>query len=122
MKLVLSEEVTESLLRRLRRYELDAALLATPPDGPDLEAIPLFEEPFWFAHPSNHPLYAKEEITRKDLEGVEMLLLADGHCLAGQIMEVCGLSERPRVVDGRVEVRHGAGDRGHSSVTGVGVS
>lgn len=96
MKLVLSEEVTASLLQRLRRYELDAALLATPPDGPDLEAIPLFEEPFWFAHPSNHPLYSKDEITREDLDGVEMLLLSDGHCLAGQVMEVCGLSERPQ--------------------------
>jgi LysR family hydrogen peroxide-inducible transcriptional activator len=96
LKLVLSEELTETLLQRLRNHEIDAALLATPAPDPDLATIPLFQEPFWLAHPSNHPLYNKDEITRHDLEQVEMLLLADGHCLAHQVMEVCGLMDRPQ--------------------------
>ncbi len=49
LKLVLYEEVTESLIKRLRSHELDAALLATPVDEPDLAAIPIFDEPFWLA-------------------------------------------------------------------------
>jgi LysR family hydrogen peroxide-inducible transcriptional activator len=96
LKLVLSEELTETLLQRLRNHEIDAALLATPAPDPDLATIPLFQEPFWLAHPSNHPLYNKDEITQQDLEQVEMLLLADGHCLAHQVMEVCGLMDRPQ--------------------------
>jgi LysR family hydrogen peroxide-inducible transcriptional activator len=96
LKLVLSEELTETLLQRLRNHEIDTALLATPAPDPDLATIPLFQEPFWLAHPSNHPLYNKDEITRHDLEQVEMLLLADGHCLAHQVMEVCGLMDRPQ--------------------------
>ena len=95
LRLILSEEITDSLLGRLHRHELDAALLATPIEESDLDSIPLFDEPFWLAHPRKHPLYDKDEITAEDLEEIELLLLADGHCLTHQVMEVCHLAERP---------------------------
>ncbi len=95
LRLVLSEEITESLLGRLHRHEIDAALLATAVDDTDLESMPLFDEPFWLAHPRSHPLYEKEDIDASDLESVELLLLADGHCLTHQVMEVCRMAERP---------------------------
>jgi LysR family hydrogen peroxide-inducible transcriptional activator len=94
MKLVLSEELTETLLARLRNHEIDAALLATPVEEPDLVALPLFDEPFWLAFPRQHPFYNKEKITRRDLDSVNLLLLAEGHCLAQQAMDVCHLKER----------------------------
>jgi len=93
MKLVLSEELTDTLLARLRNHEIDAALLATPVEE-DLEALPLFDEPFWLAYPRQHPFYAKDKITRRDLDSVNLLLLAEGHCLAQQAMDVCHLKER----------------------------
>jgi len=99
MKLVLSEELTDTLLERLRIHEIDAALLATPVEGPDLEALPLFDEPFYIAYPREHPFYAKEKITRRDLESVNLLLLAEGHCLAKQAMDVCHLKERDQKGD-----------------------
>ncbi len=89
MKLVLSEEITETLRERLHDHEIDAALLATPADEPGLESMALFDEPFWLALPTNHPLYLKDEITRRDLDSLELLLLAEGHCLAQQAMDVC---------------------------------
>lgn len=95
LRLVLSEEITESLLGRLQRHDLDAALIASPVDQPDLAQIPLFDEPFWLAHPRNHPIYNKEEITAEDLAEIELLLLAEGHCLTHQVMEVCHLADRP---------------------------
>jgi LysR family transcriptional regulator, hydrogen peroxide-inducible genes activator len=94
MRLVLSEEITDSLLGRLHRHEIDAALLATPIDDPELTAIPLFDEPFWLAHPRKHPLYDKDEIGAQDLKEIDLLLLAEGHCLTHQVMEVCRLEER----------------------------
>ena len=99
MKLVLSEELTDTLLERLRIHEIDAALLATPVEEPDLEALPLFDEPFYIAYPREHPFYAKEKITRRDLESVNLLLLAEGHCLAKQAMDVCHLKERDQKGD-----------------------
>jgi LysR family hydrogen peroxide-inducible transcriptional activator len=94
MRLVLSEEITDSLMGRLHRHEIDAALLATPVEDPDLTSIPLFDEPFWLAHPRKHPLYEKDEISAKDLEAIDLLLLAEGHCLTHQVMEVCHMAER----------------------------
>ena len=95
LRLVLSEELTEALLDRLHRHELDAALLATPVEDPDLVQIALFDEPFWLVHPRNHPLYDKDEIDARDLAELELLRLAEGHCLSHQVMEVCHLAEHP---------------------------
>ncbi|PZP62791.1 MAG: LysR family transcriptional regulator [Azospira oryzae] len=94
LKLVLTEELTSQLIERLHRHELDAILIATPVDDADLASRPLFDEPFWVALPREHPLHSKDKIGRRDLESLEILLLADGHCLAKQAMEVCRLSVR----------------------------
>jgi LysR family hydrogen peroxide-inducible transcriptional activator len=94
LKLVLSEETTERLLQRLHNHEIDAALLATAVEERDLEATALFDEPFWIAYPRDHPFYLKEDITRKDLEDTELLLLAEGHCLAQQVRDLCHLQDR----------------------------
>ncbi len=94
IKLVLSEEQTDPLLERLRNHEIDAALLATPVAEQDFERLPLFDEPFWIAYPSKHPFYTKDKITLRDLKNEHLLLLAEGHCLADQAMEVCHIRER----------------------------
>jgi LysR family hydrogen peroxide-inducible transcriptional activator len=94
IKLVLSEELTDTLLTRLGKHEIDAALLATPVADPDLESIPLFDEPFWLVHPRGHALSGKKEIIQVDLDGANLLLLSEGHCLAEQAMAVCHMQER----------------------------
>jgi LysR family hydrogen peroxide-inducible transcriptional activator len=91
MQLVLSEELTDTLLERLHNHEIDAALLATPVEEHDLESIPLFDEPFWVAYPRDHAFYNKDRITRTDLDKENLLLLAEGHCLAKQAMDICHL-------------------------------
>ena len=93
LRLVLTEEVTDSLVRRLRSHEIDAALLATPPGDPSLAETPLFDEPFWIAHTLDDPLNETEEIGVDVLRGLELLLLADGHCLSDQVADLCGRPE-----------------------------
>lgn len=83
------EDQTTALLDRLRGHELDAALLATEVDGPDLVSLPLFEEPFLAALPPDHPLVACEVVAETDLAG-DILVLADGHCLREQTLAACG--------------------------------
>ncbi len=88
LRLVLNEEMTARLLTHLHHHELDAALIATPPEA-NLCEIPLFDEPFWLAHPSGHPLEQRATITEPDLPVHELLLLAEGHCLTDQVMDIC---------------------------------
>ena len=94
IKLVLSEELTDTLLTRLSKHEIDAALLATPVADPDFESMPLFEEPFWLVHPRKHLLSGKKKILQADLDCADLLLLAEGHCLAEQALAVCHVDER----------------------------
>ncbi len=99
MRLVISEEQTDTLLQRLHHHEIDAAILATDHPDSDFAVIPLYREPFWLAHPPKHPFYTKEEITQQDLDNTELLLLAEGHCLAQQAMELCHLNDRTQQQD-----------------------
>jgi LysR family hydrogen peroxide-inducible transcriptional activator len=83
------EDVTATLEDRLRRYELDAALLATEAEGPDLESRTLFEEPFLAALPPDHRLAAKPRLREEELTP-DILVLAEGHCLRDQALAACG--------------------------------
>jgi len=85
------EDQTAALLERLRGHELDAALLATDVDGPDLASEPLFAEPFLAALPAEHPLVRREVVAEADLAR-DILVLADGHCLRDQALAACGHS------------------------------
>ena len=104
LRLVLSEELTDVLVHRLRDHEVDAILLATAVDENEFGVLPLFDEPFWLAHPRNHALYENEKITRKDLESVDLLLLSEGHCLADQVMDLCHV-ERSGLKGGMADLR-----------------
>ena len=105
LRLVLAEEQTQVLLEDLHNHRIDAALLATPVDNKEFEEILLFDEPFWLAHPSDHELYTKEQITQEDLNNLHLLLLADGHCLADQVMGVCGMTKRQLEKEGLDDLR-----------------
>jgi LysR family hydrogen peroxide-inducible transcriptional activator len=83
------EDVTGALLDRLRAHELDAALLASDTEAPDLESRALFTEPFLAALPPEHPLASRERIEEEDL-APDILVLADGHCLRDQALAACG--------------------------------
>jgi len=83
------EDQTHSLIDSLRNHKLDAALLATKTDAPEITEIPLFIEPLWAALPNTHRLARKDLVREEDLAD-ELLVLAEGHCLANQALAACG--------------------------------
>jgi len=89
LSLFLHEDQTDRIVSALRDGRLDLLLLALPIDAPDLEFLPLFEEPFVVALPSSHRLTACDALVEQDLAGEQVLLLADGHCLRDQALSVC---------------------------------
>ena len=99
LRLQLAEEKTETILTMLRQGELDAGLLALPIHDDGLEMEILFDEPFVVATPADHPLSKKPKITMKDLDGTELLLLEEGHCLREHALEVCALAGAHERVD-----------------------
>jgi len=99
LSLHLAEEKTEDIVRMLQQGELDAALLALPISEDGLEMEILFEEPFVLAVPDDHPLRTKKQVTLADLNGNELLLLDEGHCLREHALEVCALAGANERVD-----------------------
>jgi len=99
LRLQLAEDKTEDILRMLRQGELDAALLALPINDEGMDVEILFEEPFVLALPGDHALVNKETITIDDLQGAELLLLDEGHCLRDHALEVCALADAHERVD-----------------------
>lgn len=86
--LELWEDQTRVLIDGLRSYRLDAALLATGAEAPEISDLALFDEPLLAALPPGHRLAASASIAEKDL-AEELLVLADGHCLAMQALAAC---------------------------------
>jgi len=91
--LMLYENQTEALLKRLRDGEMDLGILALPVAHDGLDTRDLYEEAFTVALPNDHPLAAKATIKIQDLKGQTLLLLEDGHCLRDQALEVCSRIE-----------------------------
>ena len=89
LRLLLLEEKTELLLARLRRGQIDLALLALPVPGDDLYCKTLFDEPFCLAASDRHPLARKKNVGPSDLQDANLLLLDEGHCLRDQALEFC---------------------------------
>ncbi len=87
--LLLIEEKTEKLIEKLKEGEIDAAFIAMPISGNEFESVKIFEEEFLLAVPDNHPFARKKIIKQKELEGVKLILLEDGHCLRDQALAVC---------------------------------
>jgi len=89
LRLMLLELQTEDLLEQLRGGALDLAVLALPFESDGLVTRDLYEEEFLVALPGQHPLTARTELSVDDLDDQTLLLLAEGHCLRDQALEVC---------------------------------
>ncbi len=99
LRLQLAEEKTEDVLEMLHRGQLDAALLALPVPEAGLDIEVLFKEPFVLALPAQHELASRKTVALDDLEGSELLLLEEGHCLREHALEVCSLAGAHERVD-----------------------
>jgi LysR family hydrogen peroxide-inducible transcriptional activator len=87
------EDVTRTLIDLLRTQRLDAALIATETPEGDLHAVELFREPFVAVLTPTHKLANCKRVSEADL-APDLLVLADGHCLATQSLAACGRNGR----------------------------
>ncbi|MGB0748493.1 MAG: LysR substrate-binding domain-containing protein, partial [Magnetospiraceae bacterium] len=96
LHLLLREEKTADLLLKLRRGDLDAAVIALPFETEGLATQVLFDDPFVFACHRTHPLAGETEIAVSGLAAGDLLLLEEGHCLRGHALEACRLKGAPQ--------------------------
>ena len=84
------EEKTATLVDRIMSGGLDAAILARDTKAAGLEFVEIGRDPFVVAAAPNHALMrSAKPLTPAALEGAEVLLLEDGHCLRDQALALC---------------------------------
>ncbi len=87
--LIIEEDYTENLAKKLKAGEIDIAILANPFEQSGVQSEILYQEPFMVALPSNHPLTKKKKLNADDLLNDTMLLLKSGNCFRDQVVKVC---------------------------------
>ncbi|WP_444666370.1 hydrogen peroxide-inducible genes activator [Cereibacter changlensis] len=98
----LREATTDLLLAGLDRGQLDAVVIAEPPSAAGLVLAPLFTDRFLLAGRRSvlEGLADGAEALRPvTLDPDQLLLLDEGHCLADQALEVCGMTRRQSRLD-----------------------
>ncbi len=89
LQLFLREDMTVRLLEQLEEGKLDLLLLAIDIDLGGVITQPLFSDPFMLAVPESDELASSREVSLSDLEGRNVLLLDEGHCLREQTLPLC---------------------------------
>jgi len=103
MPLVLEENYTATLSERLKRGDIDAAILALPFSEPGITVTPLYDEPFIVAMAKTHPWAARKSIAADELARESLLLLGTGHCFRDQVLNACPSLNRSSATQGSLQ-------------------
>jgi LysR family transcriptional regulator, hydrogen peroxide-inducible genes activator len=90
LRVELRESQTKVLLDELTRGALDLVMLALPVAEGELEAMPLFDDPFLLAVPAGDPRPRSTPVNVDEIDHERLILLEEGHCLRDQALAYCG--------------------------------
>lgn len=96
LQLQIWEYTTDKIVAELKLGLLDCGILSTPVYDQSLIERPLFYEPFVAYVSAQSALVDKREVTAEDVLGDKLWLLTEGHCMRGQVLNIC---QRKRNMD-----------------------
>lgn len=82
---------THEIIEELKRDEIHAGILATPLKENSLIEKVLYYEPFVPYVSSDHKLSKKSTIDPNEIDGENLWLLEEGHCLRTQVLKLCSI-------------------------------
>lgn len=91
LRLFLREDMTQRLITDLKAGVLDAVLIARPYDMAGLDWAHVSDDELLAAFPANHRLCASATVSSRAMDGENLILLEDGHCLRDHALSACGL-------------------------------
>ncbi|TCP95018.1 LysR family hydrogen peroxide-inducible transcriptional activator [Cricetibacter osteomyelitidis] len=89
LELYLYEGQTHQLLDQLETGQLDCAILALVKETEAFIEVPMYREEMLVAVSAEHQWAKKKSLKLEELNGHEMLMLDDGHCLRNQALDYC---------------------------------
>ena len=97
LELLLAEDQTERIHRRLLDGDLDVLLLALPWELRGVDEMPLFDDPFCLACREGTERVDPENYRFNRLTSDSILLLEDGHCLRDHALAACKIRNTEKV-------------------------
>lgn len=88
-RLLVKEETTERLLKKVVDGEVDVAIAALPIEQRYLKVETLFEEELLLVMAASHPLADKKSVRAEDIESLPFVLLGEAHCLTDNVLSFC---------------------------------
>ncbi|HYC85097.1 MAG TPA: LysR substrate-binding domain-containing protein, partial [Chryseosolibacter sp.] len=83
------EMQTEEIVKQLKTNRIDVGILVTPLDDREIREIPVFYEPILLYTSDNLKYFNQDKVDLKSLTQERLLLLEEGHCFRGQVMNLC---------------------------------
>lgn len=103
MPLILEENYTAVLSERLRRGDIDVAIVALPFAEPGIVVTPLYDEAFVVAVAKTHLWAKRKTIPAGELARESLLLLGTGHCFRDQVLNACPALNRSSATPGSLQ-------------------
>lgn len=88
-QVIVQEETTELLLKKLHEGTVDLLIAALPVDEKYLTVEPLFQEELLLVMSADHLLADKKTIRMDDLDHLPFILLGETHCLSDAVISFC---------------------------------
>ncbi|MGP1353517.1 MAG: LysR substrate-binding domain-containing protein, partial [Parasphingopyxis sp.] len=89
IRLYIREGIPDDQAMELSRGALDMLLGPMPIEGPSLHVEPLFSERLFLVAATDHPLSARDTVSRADLAGETVLSLDRRHSFHRQVKAIC---------------------------------
>ena len=103
MPLSIEENYTAVLAEKLKRGDIDVAIVALPFEEQGVVTRPVYDEAFVVAVPRDHPWAARKSIRADDLAKESLLLLGTGHCFRDQVLNACPALNRSSATPGTIQ-------------------
>jgi LysR family transcriptional regulator, hydrogen peroxide-inducible genes activator len=89
IKLHVSENITETIIKQIYDGDIDVGIIATPIDSPNIISVPIYYEEMFAYISRGHPLLDKAKISTTNLLSEDLWLLSSGHCFRNQVATIC---------------------------------
>lgn len=89
LSVTILEARTDVIIEKMKKADLDMALLATPLNNEQLLEVPIYYEKFVAYISPSEDIYAQAQLESHQILSKHLWLLQEGHCLRSQVLNIC---------------------------------
>lgn len=94
LNILVFEQTTPQIIKNLSLGTIDAGILATPLNEPEIKTNPIYYEKFYAYISPKDPLYVRTSVDENDIGKSKLWLLEEVHCFRSQILHLCQSRKR----------------------------